>query len=106
MNPKELRAAVIGLFGQRATHAAQDGLTVGALFGLSVAYPAALSVVAAALGLSGSVRPGRIVEAADEIVRTEQIRENPEYFLVGFGATAVPILAAGVVLGTIGTSPW
>lgn len=70
-------------------HAAQDGLTLGVLFSLSIIFPPAAAVVAGALGLDG-MTVKKLTRKADELVRTDDIEENPEYFTVSFALSAAP----------------
>lgn len=97
MNPKKIRSTVIGTIGTRAVHSLQDGFTLGSILSLSVIYPPAVTVVAAVLGIE-AVRPRKIIKAADKFVRTEQIQENPEWFMFGF----LPWVAATILFEWFG----
>lgn len=98
----KIRTSVIDGIGVRATHALQDGFTLGAVLCLSVVYPPALTVIAGALGID-AVRPKKILKNADKFVREEQIAENPEYFLIGFLPWVFLTIGAGV-FGYVGLS--
>ncbi len=86
-------------------HSAQDGLTAGALLGLVVTQSPLLPIVVVALGF-GAQRLSRreLARELPELLRTSQIRSNPEYFVVG--AIAGVAIAAAVSLGldTLGIS--
>ena len=74
-------------------HAFQDGITLLVVFGLLGTAPA-LAVVFGVVLLGDGVGPRRLIKRADELVRTEEIRENPEYFVVG------GLLGAALGVGT------
>lgn len=97
MTLKQTRKQFIDAIGVAATHALQDGATLGVLLGLSLTFPPAIALLAAGLGIDG-VRPRRLIAKADEIVREEDIKPNPEYFAGGFIAGAVAGVAVGMVL--------
>jgi hypothetical protein len=99
---KQLRKRFIGAIGVRATHALQDGATLGAVFSLSLVYPPAVALLAAGLGIDG-VRPRRVIAQADELVRVDDIKPNPEYFVGGFAGGAVSGVGVGSVLRTAAT---
>jgi len=97
-----LKKQVLNTTGEM--HAMQDGVTIGILFALTYVYPPAATVLLGMLGVSGlnkRLNVAKIVDAADELVRTEEIENNPEYFVVGFCAGTIPIGAGGVALGLI-----
>lgn len=100
---KQLRKGFIDAVGVRATHALQDGATLGVIFGLSLTFPAAVTVIAGILGLEG-VRPKKILASADEVVRVEDIRPNPEYFVGGFLGGGLGGGLAGVAFDTLAAS--
>jgi len=64
-------------------HSAQDGLTAGVLTGLVMADVALVPVVAVALGF-GAQRLSRrqLAKRLPDLLRTSQIRSNPEYFVL------------------------
>jgi len=85
-------------------HSMQDGLTIGVLFALSYVFPPAATLLLGLLGVSGfskKLRLKKLIESADELVRTEEIQKNPEYFVVGFLAGIVLTGIPGVVLGFV-----
>lgn len=92
---KSTRKRFIAAIGAPATHSLQDGGTVGVLFGLSLTFPPAVALLFGVLGIEG-VRPRKLIERADEIVRTEDIEDHPEYFLAGF----LVGVSLGVVFGS------
>lgn len=61
---------------------------MGVLFTLTTVRPEVASVVFGAIGIDGATKKKRLAKAADTLMRTEQIQENPEYFLIGFGIGA------------------
>jgi hypothetical protein len=77
-------------------HAFQDGFTLLVVFALAGTAPALAALFGVVL-LGDGIGPKKLLKRADDLVRTEEIRENPEYFLVGgiLGA------AVGVVVGTV-----
>jgi len=64
-------------------HSAQDGLTAGVLAGLVMADVTLVPVVAVALGF-GAQRLSRrqLAKRLPDLLRTSQIRSNPEYFII------------------------
>jgi len=97
-----VRTRVVGAIGAAAAHALQDGGTLGALFSLSLVFPPAVALLAAGLGIDG-VRPRRVIAQADELVRVDDIKPNPEYFVVGFGGGALGGGVLGVGLKALAT---
>lgn len=75
-------------------HALQDGFTLGMIFVLSLVYPLAVALMAGVLGLDG-IKPRKIIKSADELVRTEDIQDNPEYFVIGLVLGGVVGYAVG-----------
>lgn len=79
-------------------HAFQDGFTVFALLGLLGTAPELALVFAVLLGIDAT-KPRRILRRLDDLVRTAEIQENPEYALVGGLLGAAVGVGAGRVLG-------
>jgi hypothetical protein len=77
-------------------HAFQDGFTLLVVFALAGTAPALAALFGVVL-LGDGLGPKKLLKRADDLVRTEEIRENPEYFLVGGILGAV----VGVVVGTV-----
>jgi len=84
-------------------HAAQDGLTLGVLFGLSVLAPEVVTALFGILGVGGASRSvrARLVRYADRFVREGDIESNPEYFILPFLASAGVFVGVGVLLGIV-----
>jgi hypothetical protein len=99
---KRIRQRFISAIGTRATHALQDGASIGALFSLSLVYPPAVALLAAGLGIDG-IRPRRVIAQADELVRVDDIKPNPEYFIGGFFGGAVGGIGVGTLLDVVAT---
>jgi len=96
--PGSVRRRFIGSIGIRATHALEDGLTLGVLFALSYASPEVLTVLTLAIFGSSIRKPKALLRRADAIVRTEGIQSQPAYFIVAFGLGALGVSVAGYVL--------
>jgi hypothetical protein len=97
---KQFRKRFIGAIGVRATHALQDGASLGTLFSLALVYPPAVALLAAWLGTDG-IRPRRVIAQADELVRVDDIKPHPEYFIGGFGVGSVGGAGVGIVLKAV-----
>jgi len=96
--PGRIRQRLLGAIGVRATHALEDGGTLGVLFALSYASPEVLTILTLALFGSSIRRPKKLLARADELVRVEHIQAQPAYFIVAFAVTAALTSVAGVVL--------
>jgi hypothetical protein len=91
-----VRASVVGAIGPRAVHAAEDGLTAGALVGLAVTVPRIAGLLAAALaGVPSRAGPLALIREIPEIIRGDNARAQESYFIVAFLLGAV----VGVIIG-------
>lgn len=77
-----LRQRVLSQFGRHGTHAIEDGIAVGLLFGLLPTYPPAAAVIFLALGFSARVGPAKLLKAADVLVREKAVRAQPLHFII------------------------
>jgi len=91
-----LRQRIISFTGPRAAHALQDGFTIGSMLGLTITFKFAVIVMLSALGIDG-IKPRKLLRKADQFVREEQIRENPEYFVIGLLSGS----GTGAFVGTV-----
>ena len=96
--PGRLRKRIISQFGIRATHAVEDGLTLGILFALTFVSPVVLSILSLAIFGERVVGPTRLLKRADALVRTDDIAAQPLYFIVAFAVGAGGTTVLGVVL--------
>jgi len=96
--PGRVRKRFVGAIGVRATHALEDGGTLGVLFALTYASPEVLTIMTLALFGSSVRRPKKLLKRADALVRQEDIQAQPAYFIVAFALAGIATSAAGVVL--------
>jgi len=88
-------------------HAAQDGVLVAILFTLPLISPQLATVLFGVLGISGcskKFRLGRVLKAVDELIRTEEIQDNPEYFALPFLSVSGVLLWFGNYIGAVDPS--
>ena len=103
MRLKALRQRFIGAIGVRATHAAEDGGVLGILFGLTLTFPPAAALVVAAI-VGDGLGPRKLLAVADQVVRQEDVRQQPIYFAGAFlGGGA---LGVGFGLGGAAIAAW
>jgi len=96
--PGRVRERFVGAIGVRATHALEDGATLGVLFALTYASPEVLTILTLALFGSSIRRPKKLLARADALVRQADIQAQPAYFIVAFAVSAGGTTVAGVVL--------
>lgn len=102
MNVKEFDLAEQFMNTPSEAHSFQDGVTVGVMIILAVAESTLLPAVLVALGL-GTQKIGRrkILEKVEGMVRINEIRDAPEYFLGGIISGAIVSGAAVFIIEQI-----
>lgn len=95
-----IRKKAIRRFGTRAVHAAEDGATFGFLLGIIPTFPTGAMVLLAAFGIE-SRNPKRLIQLADKIGRTDDIQDQPLYFVVFLALFALIGAATGTGLQTL-----
>jgi len=83
-------------------HSAQDGLSLAVITSLFLTIPDLLPIIGVVLGFGTMKGMNRLVFAKKslEIVRVDDIRDNPEYFLVTY-VIATPLFTAFLHYATI-----
>ncbi len=78
-------------------HSFQDGAFIGFISALFVTGSEIISIIGLALGF-GTMKIGkkRVLEKATGLVRTGEVLDAPEYFILGFISTFVPTIVAVV----------
>jgi len=103
--PKRLRETFVSSVGVRATHALEDGATLGILLALTWVSPEVLSILTLALFGSSVRKPKRLLKRADELVRTADIQAQPIYFIAAFGVAGVGVSVAGYLIRGVTALP-
>jgi len=90
-------------------HAAQDGVLVALLLTIPLIEPRIATVLFAILGGSGmaaskSIKVQRIIKVADNLIRMEQIENNPGYFTIPFVGVSSVILGVAYYFNLIDPS--
>jgi len=98
------------LFSSRAEmHSAQDGILVAILLTIPIISLELATVLYGILGVSlslsnGSVKLNKFVQVMKDLIRPQQIRNNPEYFAIPFLITSALMLGPAYYLGLVDPS--